>query len=147
MTVEIEKLTRRRRMVLTTSGLLFIILQPTVYNTLDAPMATWRVVDWVKASSFALWSAMLILILLTGGFPFRKLSQATRSALNDELTRDNRRVGYMAGYWAMMIAAAVLFALAQADFITPSECLRYLFAIGVAFPAIRFAALERRQDG
>ena len=110
-------------------------------------MATWRVVDWVKASSFALWSAMLILILLTGGFPFRKLSQATRSALNDELTRDNRRVGYMAGYWAMMIAAAVLFALAQADFITPSECLRYLFAIGVAFPAIRFAALERRQDG
>lgn len=147
MTVEIEKLTRRRRMVLTTSGLLFIILQPTVYNTLDAPMATWRVVDWVKASSFALWSAMLILILLTGGFPFRKLSQATRSALNDELTRDNRRVGYMAGYWAMMIAATVLFALAQADFITPSECLRYLFAIGVAFPAIRFAALERRQDG
>lgn len=134
-------------MVLTTSGLLFIILQPTVYNTLDAPMATWRVVDWVKASSFALWSAMLILILLTGGFPFRKLSQATRSALNDELTRDNRRVGYMAGYWAMMIAAAAPFALAQADFITPSECLRYLFAIGVAFPAIRFAALERRQDG
>ena len=55
MTVEIEKLTRRRRMVLATSGLLFIILQPTVYNTLDAPMATWRAVDWVKASSFALW--------------------------------------------------------------------------------------------
>jgi len=147
MTVEIEKLTRRRRMVLAASGLLFVILQPAVYATLDGPMAVWRAVDWVKASSFVLWSAMLILILLTGGFPFRKLSQATRAALHDELTRDNRRGGYMAGYWAMMIAAVVLFAMAQADFVSPNECLRYLFALGVAFPAIRFAALERRQDG
>lgn len=73
--------------------------------------------------------------------------QATRDALNDELTRANRRVGYMVGYWAMMIAAVALFAMAQADFVSANECLRYLFALGVAFPAIRFAALERRQDG
>lgn len=146
MTVEIEKLTRRRRIVLAASGLLFIIFQPTIYSTLDAPMAMWRAVDWVKASSFVFWSALLILILLTGGFPFRKLSQATREALNDELTRANRRAGYMVGYWAMMLAAIVLFAVSQADFISQAECLRYLFAVGVAFPAIRFAALERHQD-
>ena len=47
MAVEIEKLTRRRRMVLAASGLLFIILQPAVYATLDAPMAVWRAVACV----------------------------------------------------------------------------------------------------
>lgn len=146
MTAEIEKLTRRRRMLLVMVGFFFLLMQPTLFNTLDAPMAVWRGVDWVKALAFAMLSVVLILILLTGGFPFRRHSPAAQAALNDELTRANRRAGYVAGYWAMMVGAAGLFALSQYELVSPSECLRYLFALGVAFPAIRFGGLERRQD-
>ena len=146
MTAEIEKLTRRRRLVLTASGLLFLLLQPRVFNTLDAPIELWRTVDWVKAGSFLLWSGMLILVLVSGGFPFRRLSSSTRAALNDELTRANRRAGYMVGYWAMMACALVMFVMVQTGLSNANECLRYLFAFGVAIPAVRFARLERRQD-
>lgn len=146
MTIEIEKLTRRRRAVLTASGLIFLVLQPTVFNTLDAPMSVWRAVDWTKAGSFLLWSAILVLVLVSGGFPFRKLSKETRAALNDELSTANRRTGYMLGYWAMLLCAVVMYALVQMDMTTVNECLRYLFAFGVALPAIRFGVLERRQD-
>jgi hypothetical protein len=146
MTVEIEKLTRRRRFVLTASGLLFFLLQPRVFNSLDAPVELWSTVDWVKAGAFLLWSGMLILVLVRGGFPFRRLSSATRAALNDELTRANRRAGYMVGFWAMMGSALVMFVMVQAHLTYATECLRYLFAFGVAIPAVRFARLERRQD-
>lgn len=146
MTVEIEKLSRRRRFVLTSSGLLFLVFQITVFDALDAPIQLWRTVEWVKAGSFLLWSSMLILILVTGGFPFRRLSPATRAGLNDELTRANRRKGYMIGYWAMLLCAITMFAMVQASMTTATECLRYLFALGVAIPAVRFARLERRQD-
>ena len=144
MTDDIEKLSRRRRIVLASYGTLFLVFQGAVFNSLDAPMSAWRPVDWAKAAGFAGWSMTLIFVLATGGLLFRG-SAAARAALNDELTTANRNAGYRAGYWAVLASIAICFALGQFEATNLAETVRVLFAIAVATPAIRFAALERRQ--
>jgi len=144
MTDDIEKLSRRRRIVLAGYGILFLVFQGVVFRSLDAPVALWRAVDWAKAAGFVGWSGTLIFVLATGGLLFRG-SPAARAAMNDELTIANRKAGYRAGYWAVLASTAICFVLVQFEATTVSEALRVLFAIGVATPAIRFAGLERRQ--
>lgn len=144
MTDEIEKLSRRRRVILAVYGLLFLVFQAVVFRSLDAPVELWRPVDWAKAAGFAGWSASLIVVLATGGMLLRG-SAATRAAMNDELTIANRSAGYRAGYWAVLVSTAICFVLVQFEATNVSEALRVLFAIGVATPAMRFAVLERRQ--
>ena len=144
MTDEIEKLSRRRRILLAAYGTLFLVFQGMVFNSLDAPMSTWRPVDWAKAAGFAGWSTTLILVLATGGLLFRG-SAAAHAALNDELTTANRNAGYRAGYWVVLASIAICFVLGQFEATNLAETVRVLFAIAVATPAIRFAALERRQ--
>lgn len=145
MTEDVEKLSRRRRVILATYGIAFLAFQGIAFQSLDQPVEQWRPVDWAKAAAFIGWSATLIFIFTTGGLLFRGRTASARAALNDELTYANRDAGYRAGFWAMLIVLFVLFVLGQVFELNRNEVLRLTFAIGVAMPACRFAGLERRQ--
>ncbi|BCW89790.1 hypothetical protein sos41_29570 [Alphaproteobacteria bacterium SO-S41] len=145
MADDIEKLSRRRRVILALYGILFLGLQAVLFKKLDDPIELWRPIHYAYAASYLGWSGTLIYIFSTGGLLFRGRSPEARAALNDELTEANRVAGYKAGYWAVLIVAFVLFVLSQTYGVTAQEALRITFAVGVAMPACRFAGLERKQ--
>jgi hypothetical protein len=66
-----------------------------------------------------------------------------RAALDDEMTRHNRLRAFTAGFWAMLIAAAALFAAGQFVAIPGAEAARMVMIAGVVVPLLRFALLER----
>ncbi len=145
MTDEIEKASRRRRILLGTYGLVFLAFQELYFSRLDAPFAAWQPIEYVWATLYVAWSATLIYVLASGGLPFRRRSPEARRALNDELTEANRRFAYRAGYWMLLGSIAVIYALSRFTDWTVGEAMRLLFAFGVAMPAIAFAGKERRQ--
>ncbi len=147
MSEDIERLSRKRRIMLATYGVAFLGLQAILFEPLNDPAMTWRPVDWALAAGFVGWSVTLLYVLATGGLLFRGRSAETRAAMNDELTQANRNAGYRAGYWAMLAVAAVLYVLSQIFDLSTQECLKLVFAIGVAMPACRFAGLEQKQGG
>ena len=145
MTNEIDRLARRRRIILATYGMTFLAFQSLFFQMLDDPFETWRPVHYACAAGFIGWSATLVYILATGGFLFRGRSPEARAALNDELTAANRRVAYRSGYWMLMAMIAILYGLNRANLMSEPESLRLLFAFGVAMPAVTFAGKERAQ--
>ena len=145
MTDEIDKASRRRRIVLASYGTLFLAFQELYFRRLDAPFAAWRPIEYVWAALYVAWSATLIYVLATGGLPFRRRSPEAHRALNDELTEANRRFAYRAGYWMLLGSIALIYVLSRFTDWTVGEALRLLFAFGVAMPAVVFAGKERRQ--
>ena len=145
MSDAIDKLSRRRRIVLATYGIAFLAFQSLFFGRLDAPFAVWRPVDWLFAAGYAVWAASLILLLATGVFIVRGRTPEARAALNDELTAANRRFAYRAGYWMLMGGIVVIYVLSRFTDWTLEETLRLLFAFGVAMPAVAFAGKEREQ--
>jgi hypothetical protein len=146
MTENIETLSRRRRILLSVYGISFMGLQALFFQRLDAPLETWRPVQYAFAAGYIGWAGTLIYVLATGGFLFRGRSAATRAALNDELTVANRRFAYWAGYVIMMGTIVVLYVLSRLDATNLQEALRVLLAIGAAVPAVVFAGRERKQS-
>lgn len=147
MADKIDILTRRRRVALALCGLGFLALQSIAFQSLDAPAAQWRPVDWAKAVGFIGWALTLICILAWGGRIFRGWTPEVRSALNDELTQANRAFAYCVGYWTLLAVLTLLFVLSQFYELDRNEVLRVAFATGVAMPACAFAGRERRQGG
>ncbi len=145
MTDDIDKLSRRRRVTLATYGIIFLGMQYVLFARLNDPAATWRPVDWAVAVGFIGMTLTLIRVLTMGGRLFRGTSPETRAALDDELTRANRAVAYRIAYWVMLGVAFLLYVLSQIFELSPQECLKLVFAIGVAMPACTFAGLERKQ--
>ncbi|MFT3809117.1 MAG: hypothetical protein QM698_04305 [Micropepsaceae bacterium] len=145
MSDQIDRLSRRRRILLATYGVAFIAFQASLFAGLDAPFSTWRPVTYALAAAWVGWSGTLIYVLATGGLLFRGRDEKTRAALNDELTSANRVVAYRCGYWMLMGSIVVFYALSLVVDVSLNEALRLLFAFGVATPAMIFAGRERRQ--
>jgi len=147
MTDDIDTLSRRRRILLSVYGILFLALQPSVFHTLDDPYALWQPIHFALAAGYVGWSATLIYILSTGGLLFGGRRAETRAALNDELTQANRRAAYRFGYWMLLGTIVILYVMSIFTTVTLQEALRLLFAFGVAIPATTFAGKERKQSG
>ncbi len=145
MSEDIERLSRRRRVMLSVYGISFLAFQSLFFAKLDDPIAMWRPIHYALAAGYLGWSATLIYVLATGGFLFRGRSAEARAALNDELTVANRRNAYRAGYWMMMGSALLLWVLSRFTTWSEAEVLRMIFAFGVAMPAVSFAGWERKQ--
>ena len=145
MTDTIDTLSRRRRILLATYGIMFLGLQGVLFGKLDDPIEAWRPIHYATAAGYLGWSATLAYVLATGGLLFRGRTPEVRAALNDELTTANRRFGYQAGYWFLMGSIALIYVLSQFTSWTLPEALRILFAFGVAMPAVAFAGKERKQ--
>jgi hypothetical protein len=141
----VDRLARRRRIMLATYGMSFLGLQEIIFTKMDVPIAEWQFGQYACALLYVLWAGSLFYVLKTGGFPFRRTSAETRAALNDELTAVNRRYAYQAGYWLVMATIVILYIMYQFGDLGVPETLRLLFAFGIAMPATAFAGREKRQ--
>lgn len=91
---------------------------------------------------FALWSALLLIILLFGGGWLS--GPKIRSALNDESTIAHRRSAMACGFLVMLLSAFIIYGVSFYHAMTASDSLRLLITFSVCAALIRFAALERK---
>ena len=134
----VERITRRRARVATAMGVLFVATQLAHLHG-QAPL---RAVDYVGIAGWAVWALVLVAFVLFGGGLLR--GPAVRGMLNDESTEANRRTALVAGFWAMLTAAAALFVSSFYEDLGGRDTLHILITVGVGFALIRFGQLEAR---
>jgi MFS family permease len=135
-----EKISRRRARMMPIFGVLFIGWQA---NYLSMAEHSTRLVDHVKISAWFVWALALLFLLAGGDGLFR--SPEVRALLNDELTRENRRTGYVYGFWAAVGAAIGLYAIGLLEPLNGREAVHIMLTAAVGTALVTFGALERRQ--
>ena len=140
----VERLQRGRSRVLLATSLLFLLWQGLFLserwggNSVSAEVS--------KTASFVVWAVLVLVVLVTGGGLVKRGGASVRAAMNDELTQANRRAALMFGYWWVLGAAAVFYALALFVEIRLEDAAHVILTLGVAAPSIAFAVLERRSE-
>ncbi|MFC0590103.1 hypothetical protein ACFFF7_11810 [Novosphingobium aquiterrae] len=137
----VERLARRRTRILPVLGLFMIIQQSAYFAHGDGS----RLVDQVRISAWVVTSAMILLVLTTGGFWLR--SHEVRAMLDDEGTRANRAAALSLGFLCAMLTAMILFVLQRVWAFTAGEAIHLIVTAGVFSALIRFSILERRALG
>lgn len=101
-----------------------------------------RGVDHVKVGSWVVMSGLLLALLTTKGFWFRRAE--VRALIDDEGTRANRSAGLQAGFVVAMIGGIILYFIDQFEPMSAREVIHLIVSLGLAAALIRFAMLERR---
>jgi protein-S-isoprenylcysteine O-methyltransferase Ste14 len=133
-----EKLTLRRARVSIILGIFFLFMMASSLGA-DFPAnrpQTFKLAAWI------VWAAALLLLLAAGGGLLR--GKAVRSLMNDESTLDNRRRAMVAGFWATVLSAFILYAISFYEPMSAREVIRLLLSAAVGVSIIRFGILERR---
>ncbi|MGE5721339.1 MAG: hypothetical protein ACM3YM_02670 [Sphingomonadales bacterium] len=130
----VDKLARKRAHMATALAAAFIAVQATDISN--------RRADGHFDIPFALWTALLLVILLYGGGMFR--SAKVRDALNDETTRAHRRAAMACGFIVTLGSAFIVYVLSFFDEVTTRQAVRLIITVAVAGTLLRFAGLERR---
>lgn len=139
-----DRLSRKRSRLLPLLALLFISGQAMYFGNASQPL---RTVDTVRIGAWLVWALALLLLLATGGGLFR--SRSVRSLMEDEVTIEHRRRGLVAGFWAAMAAAVLLYPISIAEPVTAREALHIVVTAGIGVALLWFGWLERRalKDG
>ncbi|MEM5516023.1 hypothetical protein WNY37_03610 [Henriciella sp. AS95] len=141
MTDEVEKYSRRRRCLLVAMALAFIVWQAAGFGIFDDIVGgDRRFVRVISIVAPVIWAG--ILIWLVGGKAMRDASASTQTALDDELVRANRAQAFTTGYWATLIASALVFAVSLFVQIPAHEAVQIVLITGVVAPMFAFAWLE-----
>jgi hypothetical protein len=135
-----ERLGRRRARMFFFQGLIFMIWQTTFYTSPAA--SPLRTVDAVKISAWLVWAVILLVLLATGGFPFR--GRAMRALLDDELTKRNRTRAYVLGFWMAMFAALAVYVIGMFEIVTGREAVHIILSIAIGSAIFSFGVNERR---
>ena len=130
----VDQLARRRAAMAHTFALAFLAVQ--------ASAVTHRQGTDRFDIGFALWSALLLIILLFGGGWLS--GPKIRSALNDESTIAHRRSAMACGFLVMLLSAFIIYAVSFYHAMAASDSLRLLITFSVCAALFRFAALERK---
>lgn len=138
-----DRLGRRRARIFAVQAVLFLTWQGTFFLGYTAEPL--RTVDQVRVSAWFVWVVALLLMLGTGGFLLR--GRGVRALLNDELTRANRAMACVAGFWAAMAAGILLYVVDMFDPVTTREALHLILSAAIATALIVFALRERRSAG
>jgi hypothetical protein len=130
-----ETLARRRRWLLLAAALGYSLWQLSrlLIAVATVPAAAFLV---VSLAGFLLFAGALAAV-----FVWAKAARG-RAALEDEMTRRNRLVAFVAGFWAMLAVATALFAVGQFVPVPGAEAARLVMVAGVVVPLLRFAMLE-----
>jgi len=91
-----ERLSQKRSRILFVLAAIFLSQQASYFSGHDPA----RPVDHIKIGAWLVLSAVLLLMLATGGAWFR--SAEVRALLNDETTREHRRTGFVNGWLTAM---------------------------------------------
>ena len=136
-----ERLGRRRARVFLVLGLFLVIQQSAYFTHGDGR----RLVDHVQVGAWVAMSAVVLFVLITGGFWFR--SPELRAMLNDESTRANRAAALGIGFVCAMITGIVLFVMQSVWAFSPGEVIHLIVTVGLFAALFRFSILERRGLG
>jgi hypothetical protein len=134
----IERLQRRRTVLMLFQGLFFVIWQVSFYSLVESG----RAVDRVKIAAYLVWAVLLLAFLGTGGgwaYP-----RAVRAVLDDEGTVANRRQGMITGFWAAMAATLGAYAVNLWSPLSALSVMHVVLTAGVGASLLTFAFLERR---
>jgi hypothetical protein len=132
-----DHLTRRRTRVLPVLALLFVS-QQGVYLS-GTPGST---VSTIKIGAWFVMTAVLLLLLATGGGIFR--SRAVRALMNDETTRAHRNRALAFGFWTTMATGLLLYVLSVFEMFDPRAAVHIMMTVGIASALLSFAAMERK---
>ena len=136
-----ERLTRRRARLMPVLGLFMVIQQSTYFAHGDGS----RLVDQVRITGWVMMSVLVLLVLTTGGFWFRR--PEVRALIEDEGTRANRASAMSTGFLCAMIAAIICHAMQNAWEFTGGEATHLIVSAGLVSALLRFSVLERRALG
>lgn len=106
-----------------------------------------RTVDTVNVGAWLILSAVLLLLLTTGGAWIQ--SKQVRALLNDEVTRAHRLDALRLGFIVTMVTAMALYLLSYLEAVDGREAIHLLVSGGLVAALLRFGFLERRalKDG
>jgi len=138
-----ERLGRKRARMWPVLAFLFVA-QQGAYFSIPADDAA-RAVDHVRVGAWVVLSAVLLLILATGGF--WRHSKAVRALLNDEVSRAHRAEAMSLGFIVSMVFALVLYATVGLEAVSVRQAIHIIVSMGIVTALIRFAMLERRALG
>jgi hypothetical protein len=134
--VSTDMLARRRQWLLVLAALGFLLWQLSRFALVLVPL------DRAPLLVASL-AGFLVFAAAFGATFFWAREARGNAALEDELTRHNRLLAMGAGFWAMLIAAALLLGVGQFFTLSGAEAGRLVMIVGVVAPLLRFAMLER----
>ncbi|HMJ92914.1 MAG TPA: hypothetical protein VK472_02310 [Allosphingosinicella sp.] len=138
-----EKLGRSRARKFAVQGVIFAGWQGFYFGGAMADQV--RTVDSVKIGAWLVWVLVLLALLATGGGFMR--SRSVRALLNDELTRANRTLAYVAGFWGAMAAGIGCYLVNLFEPVSTRQAIHAIVSIAIAAALITFALRERRIAG
>ncbi|MBU4435278.1 MAG: hypothetical protein KKC14_12780 [Alphaproteobacteria bacterium] len=137
-----ERTQRRRNRLLWLVPMLFFIWQGAFFSSYARPHTPLRAVELVSLGSHLFLAVVLLFVLATGGG--WRHGKTVRALLDDESTQAHRAQAYAAGFWALALCAAGLYAAAPFVQLATGDIAHILLSVAVAVPALRFVMLERR---
>ncbi|MFM6933598.1 MAG: hypothetical protein ACKOUT_15305 [Novosphingobium sp.] len=136
-----EKLTRRRARIMPVLGMFLIIQQSAYFAHGDGT----RAVDHVRLGAWAVLSTVILIVLVTGGFWFRK--PEVRAMVEDEGARANRASALGTGFVCAMVTAILCYVMQSAWEFSVGEVIHLIVTAGLFSALLRFTMLERRGLG
>jgi len=100
-----------------------------------------RLLTMIGLAAFPVW--LISLIALVWGIRRLARDKALGALIDDERTRDLTKRAFQAGYWALLLALAGLYAVSYFTDINIRLIVPFLLAFGVAAPSLTYAALYR----
>ena len=136
-----DRLARRRARMMPVLALFFMI-QPTSY--FSHPL-TGRPIDQFRLCVWMLMGLLIILVISTGGFWFRK--PEVRAMIDDAVSRANRASAMNLAFVSSMLIAILLYGLQGALELTAAQSIQLIVTVGLVTVLLRFSILERRALG
>lgn len=138
-----DGLAQRRARIMTVLAIVFLLQQLSFFAAPEPQSAHLvRSVDHLRISAWVFLSAVLLLVLATGGMWLR--GRKLRALLNDEVARANRADALTRGFFAAMIAALIVYVLADWGQIGARAAIHIIVTAGIVPALLRFGLLERR---
>lgn len=136
-----DRLVRRRARLMPVLGLFILIQQSAYFAHGDGS----RAIDQVRLGGWVAMSLVVLLVLTTGGFWFRR--PELRAMIEDEGTRANRASALATGFLCAMATAIICYVMQGAWEFGVGEVIHLIVSAGLISALLRFSILERRALG
>lgn len=132
-----DRLTRKRARVFIVLAILLISQQSIYFSASSSPdVAHFKFGAWLFLTS------ILLLLLGTGGFMFRR--SEVRAMMNDESTRAHRQRALVLGFWNTMVTGLLLYVLSIFKAFDPRDAIHVMMTVGIGTALIAFGTMERK---
>ena len=135
---EADQFSRRRVTLVTVATLVFLGIQLIAGPFWGATRGT----PYISQIGWAINAFVLLLMLAIGSGLLR--NRRIRALVDDEVSRHNREIGMVAGFWVAMAMAMALYVVAGSTTLTAREALYLVVTPSVGVSLLTFSYLEWR---